>query len=69
LSGLQVFQQKQSTKIFWSQSPVMLKTINLTDKAFLGQILIRKRLISESELERALLEQQRSAKKLGEILL
>lgn len=47
----------------------MLKTINLTDKAFLGQILIRKRLISESELERALLEQQRSAKKLGEILL
>lgn len=42
---------------------MLTKTIDLIEKAFLGQILIRKRLISEVELERALIDQLGSTKK------
>ena len=47
----------------------MLKSIDRIEKALLGQILLRKGLISEAELEQALREQINSKKKLGEILL
>ncbi len=47
----------------------MLKSIDRIEKALLGQILLRKGLILEAELEQALREQINSKKKLGEILI
>lgn len=44
-------------------------TLRQTAKAILGEILVRKGLISQAELEQALAEQSSSQKKLGEILI